>query len=229
MFSPRLPFLSKAASRQPLDAALSYAVGLQWPVLPGCDQGRKGRRCGLPDCLVAAPHPVSGRAGLLPSTDEQVIRRWWRRGPHAPVLLAVGHRFDLVDVPAAYTEAVLESVRGTGYRLGPVACSTDGRLLIWVRPDGGQPSVPEGLDLRIRTVGDYLTAPPFGGTWVAAPVPLSQPTLPRPSDVVPAVARVCAALQPPPAEITPAEALADAFAAARVIRASRPRVASTGA
>jgi hypothetical protein len=223
VFSPRLPFLSKATSRQPLDAALSYGVGLQWPVLPGCDQGRKGRRCGLEDCLVAAPHPVTGRVGLLPSADEQVLRRWWRRGPHAPVLLAVGHRFDLVDIPAAITEAVLESLRGTGYRLGPVACTTEGRLLIWIRPGAEHPPLPGGLDLRIRTLGDYVTAPPFGGTWVVAPVPLCQPTLPHPSDVLPAVARVCAAL-PVVEELPPVTRAGD-----RAPQAARPRVASTRA
>jgi hypothetical protein len=114
------------------------------------------------------------------------------------VLLPVGHRFDLVDVPAGVTELVLDSIRATGYHLGPVACTVEGRLLIWVRQGGDRPVLPDGLDLTVRSAGDYVVAPPFGGTWVIAPVPLNQPTLPHLADILPAVARVCPVLPPEP-------------------------------
>jgi hypothetical protein len=134
---------------------------------------------------------------LAPSVQESTIRRWWRLGPDAPVLLAVGHRFDLLDVPAEAADRVLASVRPTGYRLGPMAWTPDRRLLIWVRATGSVGPVPEQrAGLRWRSLGHYLVAPDLlapAAEWAVPPVPLSQPTLPLVADILPAVNRACAA------------------------------------
>jgi hypothetical protein len=183
-----------------VEAAVFYARDLGWAVVPGCDQGEHGRRCGRPDCLTATPHPISARTYLSATCDEAVLRRWWRRGQAARVLLAVGHRFDILDAPARAAEDALIRLDLAGYRLRPVAETSDGRVLIWVRPLAGLVyEVREelcwpyaDLGLHRRGVGDYVVAPPSGGArWLEPPVPFTEPTLPHCADIMGTVAHAC--------------------------------------
>lgn len=190
--------LSRLATRPALDAALSYVRCHGWAVVPGCDQGRRGRRCGRDDCLTADPHPATEH--LVASRDEATVRRWWRRGPHATVLLPTGHGFDVLDVPPDSADAALERVRTTGYHLGPVAHTVGGRLLIWVRPGArvfaelhDRRSWPyASVGLRCHGAGGFVVAPPCGGsTWLSPPAELAMPTLPHCADILPALVQAC--------------------------------------
>jgi hypothetical protein len=199
--------LTRSTTRsRSLDAAQSYALGLGWSVVPGCDQGRRGRRCGRGDCLSAAPHPASEHAHLAATRDENTIRRWWRHGPHAPVLLPTGQNFDVLDVPAAAADEAMVRVKLTGYRMGPVATTIGGRLLIWVRTGARliteitdrRPWPYTALGLHCRSAGEYVLAPPSVGTsWLIPPVEFGQPTLPHCADILPAVAQACSAVLAP--------------------------------
>jgi len=191
--------LTRSPVRSPLDSALAFALGHGWPVVPGCDQGRHHRRCGRPDCLAAPPHPASEHAHLSPTREETTIRRWWRHGPHAPVLLAVGLAYDVLCLPARRAEAALHVVRGSGYRLGPTVELPDGRVLLWVRPGfrlgvemQQRRSWPYGaLGLECLTSGSYVLAPPFGGsTWIERPTAYGQ-ALPRGADLLPLLVQIC--------------------------------------
>lgn len=192
--------LNRVTTRPLLDAAMTYARGLGWAVVPGCEQSRRGHRCGRSDCDTAPPHPASERGREAPTRDESTIRRWWRAGPHAPVLLPTGLRFDILDVPAEAADAALDRVRMTGYHLGPVARTLSGRLLIWVRPgarlltemNDRRPWPYVGVGLHCRSVGEFVAAPPsVGATWVEAPSEYTQPTLPHCADILPAVVQAC--------------------------------------
>jgi hypothetical protein len=192
--------LTRIISRPSLEAALSYARGLGWAVVPGCDQGSKGRRCGRADCLSAPPHPAGDQLDQPASSDETTIRRWWRRAPQAPVLLPTGLRFDVLDIPADAADAALERVWMTGYKLGPVARTVSGRLLLWVRPGARLPAelhrrqpwpyAAEGL--HCHSGGEFVLAPPSNGTtWVRPPSEYTQPTLPHCADILPGLVHAC--------------------------------------
>lgn len=191
---------TKMIARPCLEAALSYARGLGWAVVPGCDQGRRRRRCGRPDCLSAPPHPAREHVNLMPTSDENTIRRWWRRGPDAPVLLPTGLRFDVLDIPPEAAELALERVWMTGYHLGPVARTAGGRLQLWVRPgarlpagvDQRQPWPYAAVGLHCHGRGEFVLAPPSIGTsWLQPPSAYTQPTLPHGADILPAVVAAC--------------------------------------
>ena len=150
--------------------------------------------------MTASPHPASEHVNLLPTIDETTIRRWWRRGPDAPVLLPAGLRFDVLDVPAEAAQAALDRVRMTGYHLGPVARTVGGRLQMWVRPGVRMPAMFDqvspwpypSVGLHCRGRGEYVLAPPsVGTTWVHPPSAFTQPTLPQSADILPAVVAAC--------------------------------------
>jgi hypothetical protein len=167
-----------AAKVPAAEVAISYVRDLRWAVVPGCDQGRHGRRCGRSHCLTMAPHPASQHGDLMPTQDEETVLRWWRRGPEAQILLPTGRSFDVLDVPTYAAEEVLRRLEATGYKLRPIASTGEGRLLIWVIP--GALVLDEittrrrwsygDLDLHCHGVGEYVPAPPsFGTTWLEPP------------------------------------------------------------
>jgi hypothetical protein len=181
-----------------------------WAVVPGCDRGRAGRRCGRSDCLTAGPHPATEHGELTATRDEMTICRWWRRGPAAPILLATGRSFDVLDVPAYAAGEALRRLELTGHRLGPLAQAGDGRLLIWMAAGTrtlaelvNRPSWPHSeLDLHCRGTGEYVTAPPSSdGCWLEAPVPYAHRVLPRCADILGAVAEACRRSDPRPSDL----------------------------
>ncbi|MFI2735136.1 bifunctional DNA primase/polymerase [Streptomyces sp. NPDC018711] len=195
----RLRFRRKERTAR-LDAAVTFAVEWNWPVLPGAGlrattrtaPGATTRRaqggatpvacsCPDPDCAVPGAHPYD--PGLLAATtDERMVRWWWTRRPDAPVLLATGGRAPCaVSLPAAAGARALAALDAAGMRLGPVVASPT-RWSILVAPYGlerlgellyAKDSVPGTL--RFHGEGGYLLLPPsVAGTgqvhWERAPL-----------------------------------------------------------
>jgi hypothetical protein len=196
----------------PVTAALFYARDLGWAVAPGCHQTNQTHRdyldytrCRRSDCAAAEPHPADGPGDLAATRDAALIGAWWQRMPGAPVLLAVGQRFDLLDIPGHAAPEALPSLTLTGYRLGPVAQTRGDRVLVWVRADTRVLADAHerlrwpyaDLDLHVRGVGDYILAPPCGGTrWLNPPIPYTEPTLPHCADIIGVIAHTCRQLKP---------------------------------
>ncbi|MFI8323615.1 bifunctional DNA primase/polymerase [Streptomyces sp. NPDC085529] len=174
----RLRFRRKArAARQ--DAAVTFAVQWDWPVLPGVgleepapvtktagDGGGRVCACPDPDCVVPGAHPFD--PGLLAATtDERMIRWWWTRRPDAPIVLATGGRAPCaVSLPALAGARALRVLDEMDMRLGPVV-ATPTRWSILVAPYGlerlgellyAKDSVPSSL--RFHGEGGYLLLPP---------------------------------------------------------------------
>ncbi|WP_411070732.1 bifunctional DNA primase/polymerase [Streptomyces sp. cmx-4-25] len=143
-----------------LDAAVTFAVAWNWPVLPGAglrtttrtaaglkvlSRTAAGLRvlfradaepvcsCPDPDCVVPGAHPYD--PGLLAATtDERMVRWWWTGRPDAPVLLATGGGAPCaVSLPASAGARALAALDATGMRLGPVI-ATPTRWSILVAP-----------------------------------------------------------------------------------------------
>ncbi|MGW1465278.1 bifunctional DNA primase/polymerase [Streptomyces sp. NPDC002308] len=153
-----------------LDAALTCAIGWQWPVLPGVglSAARSGCACPDPECVVPGAHPFD--PGLLAATtDARMVRWWWTGRPAAPVLLATGGRAPCaVSLPAASGAQALAVLDARGLRLGPVI-ATPTRWALLVRPYTlerlgellhAQEWVPSSL--RFHGEGGYLVVPPAG-------------------------------------------------------------------
>ncbi|MFD4371467.1 bifunctional DNA primase/polymerase [Streptomyces sp. NPDC058486] len=171
------------------DAAVTFAVEWDWPVLPGAGltepaattktSGRGGLRakpgtggggpvCACPDagCVVPGAHPFD--PGLLAATtDERMIRSWWTRRPDAPIVLATGGRAPCaVSLPALAGARALRDLDAMGMRLGPVV-ATPTRWSILVAPYGLE-RLGELLyakdsvpsSLRFHGEGGYLLLPP---------------------------------------------------------------------
>lgn len=125
-----------------------------------------------------APHtpPATGpdasaTAAVRPRGRDAPVRRWyenelgWPTVPGSPVRLAVGVRFDVLDVPAEAGLAALRrlapgspvALRGDRMRLLVAAGSAEEvpGLLEWLEWGAGA----LGLDLAVRGAGDALTAP----------------------------------------------------------------------
>ncbi|MFH8837365.1 bifunctional DNA primase/polymerase [Streptomyces sp. NPDC017868] len=195
----RLRFRRKERTAR-LDAAVTFAVEWNWPVLPGAGLRATTRTapgattrtaqggatpvacsCPDPDCAVPGAHPYD--PGLLAATtDERMVRWWWTRRPDAPVLLATGGRAPCaVSLPAAAGARALAALDAAGMRLGPVVASPT-RWSILVAPYGlerlgellyAKDSVPGTL--RFHGEGGYLLLPPsVAGTgqvrWERAPL-----------------------------------------------------------
>ncbi|GAA3909110.1 bifunctional DNA primase/polymerase [Streptomyces gulbargensis] len=202
----RLRFRRKGRTAR-LDAAVTFAVEWDWPVLPGVGlsstttRTTAGAVCACPDpaCAVPGAHPYD--PGLLAATtDERMIRWWWTRRPEAPVVLATGGRAPCaVSLPAAAGARALDALDAMGIRLGPVV-ATPTRWSILVAPYGlerlgellhAKDSVPSSL--RFHGEGGYLLLPPsVAGTgrvcWQRAPLAGSaRPWLPDVEAVVDAL------------------------------------------
>lgn len=154
-----------------LNAALAYA-GRGWHVFPvhGIIGGRC--TCGRAECSSPGKHPLTRRGVKDSTTDERVIRRWWRRWRRANVAVATGSVSGIVvvdvDLPRAFASLHVItseiSVTVTGLTGGGGL-----HLLYRARSDGeplrnrasGLPGITSelpGVDLRAN--GGYVIAPP---------------------------------------------------------------------
>jgi hypothetical protein len=153
-----------------------------WPVVPGAYPvaKRTGRHstvrrfdCGDVGCRTVACHPAIPRWELGASSDVAVVDSWWRQRPYS-VLLATGHAFDVLEVPAVLGRAAL---LGDGFvaARGPVAVAPGGRWMFLVRPGHGLlPALAARSDVILHGLGSWVPAPPShqpGGRvhWELAP------------------------------------------------------------
>src|SRR3569833_213156 len=148
-------------------AAVRYAQR-GWHVMPGAYHvggglGRRpGRRrfdCGEAGCRTVACHPVIGEWEDMPRMPVAAVTEWWRPHPYT-VLLATGHEFDVIDVPAALGRAALLGDGFTAAR-GPVAVTPAGRWLYFVRPGHGLlPDLAQLPAVLLHGLGSWVPAPP---------------------------------------------------------------------
>jgi hypothetical protein len=153
-----------------------------WHVVPGAylvgnRVGRhvKARRfdCGEIGCRTVACHPALGGWETMPRLPVQAVTEWWRVHPYT-VLLASGHAFDVLEVPAVLGRAAL---LGNGFvaARGPVAVTPGDRWMFFVRPGHGLlPELVQHQDVVLHGLGSWVPAPPspqFGGRirWESAP------------------------------------------------------------
>jgi hypothetical protein len=177
-----------------------YAVHRRWAVARGTHRTAFGDcSCGLRGCPQPGAHPDGDGWKRTATNQVDLIRARWRAEPDAAIVLPTGRLFDVLDVPAFASQEALTRLDILGYRLGPVAETAEGRLLIWVASgtrvlyglgDGGSwPYDP--LELNCLSCGDYVVAPPSGGArWVYAPAATSW-HLPTAYELAPTIAAAC--------------------------------------
>jgi len=145
-----------------------------WHVVPGAYLvgGRTGRHakerrfeCGDLGCPTITCHPIVTGWTNLASTDPDRVANWWRERPYS-VLLATGHAFDVLEVPAGLGRA---AVLGDGHvaATGPVAVTPSGRWMFMVQPGHGVlPELSRHQDVLLHGIGSWVPAAPsphFGG------------------------------------------------------------------
>lgn len=148
--------------------AMRYAEQ-SWHVLPGAylvRPGRVGRHsherrfdCGEIGCRTVACHPALSGWETMPRLAMDAVAEWWRVNPYS-VLLATGHEFDVLEVPATLGRAAL---LGDGYvsARGPVAVTPTGRWMFFVQ--SGHSLLPElyqHQDVVLHGLGSWIPAPP---------------------------------------------------------------------
>jgi hypothetical protein len=156
-------------------AAVRYAEQ-GWHVVPGAymikgsgpqrtPSGLRRFDCGQIGCRTVACHPAVVRWEALPRLSPAAVIEWWRIHPYS-VLLATGHEFDVLEVPARLGRAAL---LGNGFAAarGPVAVTPGGRWMFLVRPGHSLlPELAEHHDVVLHGLGSWVPAPPspqFGG------------------------------------------------------------------
>lgn len=125
-----------------------------WRVVPGAFLAEDRYVCG-PLCPTVACHPALDHWERAASSDPSDVDAWWANAPFS-VLLATGHAFDVIDVPARFGAAAARSTR-----LGPVAVSPTGRWMFLVGPGGSlRPELADRLDVVMHGKGSWIPAPP---------------------------------------------------------------------
>lgn len=151
-------------------AALSYARR-GWRVFPLHGIVNGACTCGRPDCSSAGKHPLVRRGLYEATTNERVIKEWWRGWRSANIGVATGAESGIavidVDLPAALASLgklidldIPRTLTGlTGGGGLHLMCSTSDAEL--GNSAGGLPGVDDdlpGIDLRAN--GGYIVAPP---------------------------------------------------------------------
>src|SRR6266508_4264956 len=182
------------------EAAEWYAVRRRWSVVPGAFRTGSGQcSCGRPSCPRPGAHPVTPDWRTRATNRVEVIRAHWGTHPGACIVMPTGRLFDVLDVPEFAGREALTLLDGMGYRLGPVAETGEGRLLIWVAGGArllygladGRMWPYDALDLRCLSCGEYVVAPPSGDArWVFAPAATSW-LLPSADKIIGTVAKAC--------------------------------------
>jgi len=140
-------------------AALTYARQ-GWPVTPGAYLSGARFSCGRPGCPIMNCHPATESWPDDASTDPVRVAGWWRHRPYA-VLLATGHAFDVLEVPATLGLRALRPGRPDPETLGPVAATATGRWMFLVRPDQAvRPELAHRVDIVRHGHGSWIPAAP---------------------------------------------------------------------
>jgi hypothetical protein len=188
----------RAADRE---ALLLAAAGAGLPLAPAAHPSGYRCSCERVGCPTPARHPVSHAWQTQATDDPAQVRRWAEKQPQANFVTATGMVHDVLDVPVEAGRASLERLAADGVTAGPVAESTDGRMLFFTLTRGTPEDEdewwpceldchPETMDehpgLRWHCRGSYVLVPPArlpgggGVSWVdghgpgrALPDPLS--------------------------------------------------------
>ncbi|MGC4252448.1 MAG: phage/plasmid primase, P4 family [Sphingobium sp.] len=158
-------------------AALSYARR-GWPVFPCRERDETIRTHGGKERVLKAKAPYGGSGVKDATTDEEVIKGWWKRWPEAMIGLAMGHnglfaldfdpRFD-EETGEVFTldslKAALVEQMGCDLPRSLTAMTQSGGVHVYLlQPsDGGEPirnrgNLPRHVD--VRGLGGYVVAPP---------------------------------------------------------------------
>jgi hypothetical protein len=159
-------------------AALDYA-SYGWPVFP------LGARSKVP----AIPKDKGGKGFKDAHTDEERIRKYWRKNPDHNIGLATGHGFDVIDIDTKDSDGnpsnagVNSLMQLLEARKIPechgVAVTASGGMHLYVKPTGkgNFAGLRPGIDYR--GVGGYVVAPPSllrgpgrSYTWLIEPSPI---------------------------------------------------------
>lgn len=170
--------LSPAAPLSSLgQAALDYARR-GWPVFPCRERTETITTHGGKTRELKAKAPYGGSGVKDATTDEEVIKGWWRRWPNAMIGLAMGRnglfaldfdpRFDeetgeVFDLPGL--KAALIEQMGCDLPKSLTAMTQSGGVHVYLlQPDdGGEPIRNRGnlpLHVDVRGLGGYVIAPP---------------------------------------------------------------------
>lgn len=152
-----------------LDFAIEYARR-GWSVFPvhGILDGRC--TCGSETCTKSGKHPILSEGFKIATTDEETIRNWWKKYPHANVGIATGEPSGIfvVDVDIGPEKAGNSSLDALEKRIGKlpsdaVVRTGSGGLHYYfalptepIRNSAGK----LGQNIDIRGTGGYVVAPP---------------------------------------------------------------------
>ncbi|MFJ6082222.1 bifunctional DNA primase/polymerase [Streptomyces sp. NPDC092369] len=158
------------------EALLLAAAGAGLPLAPAAyPAAGYGCSCDRVGCPTPARHPVSFAWQTQCTTDKAQIERWARHQPQANFITATGMVHDVLDVPLEAGRSALERLLGAGVEVGPVAESSDDRLLFFTLTRGTPEDEdewwpceldchPETMDehhgLRWHCRGSYVLVPP---------------------------------------------------------------------
>ena len=161
---------SKDRADELLDAVLDYAR-CGWGVFPVYEVRDGKCACGAANCSHPGKHPRARHGVKDATTDERVIRTWWRRWPNANIGIATGRHSGLVVVDIDPRNGgdknleILEDRHGRLPRTLEVISGGGGRHLYFRVPRTGPPirTVPtlDGLSgLELKADGGLIVAPP---------------------------------------------------------------------
>ncbi|MFJ3668224.1 bifunctional DNA primase/polymerase [Streptomyces sp. NPDC090106] len=158
------------------EALLLAAAGAGLPLAPAAHPTPTYRcSCDRVGCPTPGRHPVSFAWQTQSTTDRAQIERWARHQPQANFITATGMVHDVLDVPLEAGQEALERLLGSGVEVGPVAVTSDGRLLFFTLTRGTPEDEdewwpceldchPETMDehpgLRWHCRGSYVLVPP---------------------------------------------------------------------
>lgn len=167
---------ARSAGRRPLHAPSRVSRTLRllveewgWPVVPGTYLGWGGRcSCGDRDCAEPGRHQTTPNSYLAASADTDVVHRWWAGTPLASVVLPVGWRFDVLEVPEVGGREALCRLELMGYRPAPVIADGHGRLMLLVAA-GARREMDEAAGGPMEAPTSLPTGPAPSGTaiWVS--------------------------------------------------------------
>ncbi|WP_329455430.1 bifunctional DNA primase/polymerase [Streptomyces sp. NBC_01497] len=168
-------------------AVAEYTGLWGWDVLAGARSSATGVcSCGDPCCARPGAHPLDFFPGVRAGATLDEATRAWSEVPGAAVLLPVGRRFDVIDVPLGAGVHALARLERMGLPRGPVLATPTGRAYFFVAP-GAAAELPAllyrmgwddaDLDLAGMGEGSHVVAPPspmgtFGpARWLRPPSP----------------------------------------------------------
>ncbi|MDY6835260.1 MAG: bifunctional DNA primase/polymerase [Chloroflexota bacterium] len=154
-----------------LDQVIYYAGCKGWHVIPiyGITYGKC--LCGKPYCNSQGKHPILSEWQRIATTDETVLREWWKKWPKANIGIVTGRKSDLLvlDIDPRHggedSLALLEHKFGRFPKIVEAITGSGGRHLFFAYPkdiDHISNAAPlsgyPGID--VRADGGYIVAPP---------------------------------------------------------------------